>query len=481
MSAPLKNSYPMNIAIVVATLFPQLINTAAYPVLEKAIARDLHVPPANVLQYPLFNEAAFVFGILIGTAFIRRYNVRTVFLCMLAADVVFAVLLASGVSDWMMIVVNVAAGWAGGVFLMVALPPLFTNFDPKYFPGSAALMVPCLFGAATLAPVVCAPLAQAGLWRPLFWGEAAVLALGFLAALFTIAPNEPKQAGMPVDWFAISTGAFSMACVFAGVSNAAAHPWTYAPAIVPFVAGVAGFVVLIAIEYRKDPERALLPMSQVMAAFAIIGFAGAAAGNAIYVADTEIFNLASTRVLALEPMQIAATAWPWFVMTIITGVLFALVLKTKWVPVYTLSGLVAICIGSGLLFANLLHRGPAAQWSGLALIGYGAGATITPGLFTVGLSLPRDIIVRAIASVEVVRLTLGFISGPLTAHSVAMHTRGTNLLGGIEATMPYIIGFAALAAVVVGVLLLKYYRNPQVPDIVRYVKEGKPAFQSPPL
>jgi hypothetical protein len=47
--------------------------------------------------------------------------------------------------------------------------------------------------------------------------------------------------------------------------------------------------------------------------------------------------------------------------------------------------------------------------------------------------------------------------------------------------MHYVVGFDVLVTLVVVVLLLKYYRNPHAPDFVRYIKEGTPAFDSPPL
>jgi hypothetical protein len=176
----------------------------------------------------------------------------------------------------------------------------------------------------------------------------------------------------------------------------------------------------------------------------------------------------------------AAKTWPLFLMTILTGLIFAKTLTTKWVPLYTLSGLIAICIGSGLLYSNLQHPSSDARWASTFLIGYGAGSTITPALFTVGLSMPRDIIARAIAAVEVVRLTIGFTSGPLAQHSIVVHG-GNSPLRGIQWTMVYVVGFSAVSTLIVVLLLLKYYRNPQAPDFVRYIKEGRPAFDSPPL
>ena len=498
MNVPFKQAYVPNVALVVLTLFPQLINTAVYPMLSHAIAKDLGVTQAAVLEYPLFYEGAFVFGILIGTTFIRRHNVRPVYLSMLAIDLILSISFALAHSSAQMIVLNVAAGCVGGAFLMVALPPLFTNFEPKFFHASAALMVPCLFGAATLAPIVTAPLAAASLWRPLFWGEALVLVLAFVFAIFTVGPTEPKDPDAPTDWFAIGIGAFSIACIFAGVHNAAMHEWTYLPALVPFVTGIAGSILLVAGEYRR--ENALLPIKRLLTSYAVIGFIGAAAGNAIYIANVQVANVVQMRVLHLSPMQIAATTWPLFAMTIVTGLLFAWILKTRWVPLYTLAGLIGITAGSALFLANLEHRQAVFAWTSLFLIGYGAGATITPGLFTVGLSLPRDIIARGIAAVEVVRLTLGFISGPLAEHTIVTHARSetaagkliangnavghaaaANVLVGLHWTMLYVIGIGALATLAIAALLIKYYRTPHAPNVVRYVQKGEPAFDSPPL
>ncbi len=361
MNVPWKQAYAPNVGLVILTLFPQLINTAAYPLLAKPIAGDLHISPAEVLNYPLLNEAAFVFGILAGVTFIRHYNVRTVYLSMLATDIAVVLAVSFAPSDIVMSVVNVLAGLLGGIFLMVALPPLFTNFEPKYFPFSAALMVPCLFGASTLAPIVCGPLATASLWRPLFWGEALVLSLALILAVFTVAPKEAQQPDVPVDWFALVMGGFSMACVFAGIQQVASHDWPYLRALVPFLVGVAGFCVLVVVEYRK--REALLPMERMLHGYAVIGFVGAAFGNAIYIADTQILTVANERIAQLQPMQVAATGWPPFAMTIVTGIIFALSLKTRWVPLYAFSGLAAITVGTGLLLAAMETHAAAAKWS----------------------------------------------------------------------------------------------------------------------
>jgi heme/copper-type cytochrome/quinol oxidase subunit 2 len=91
----------------------------------------------------------------------------------------------------------------------------------------------------------------------------------------------------------------------------------------------------------------------------------------------------------------------------------------------------------------------------------------------VGLSMPRDLVARGIAAIEVVRLTLGFISGPLAQHADTLH--------GMRWTMVYVTGFALVASVALVLLLLKYYRRPHAPDLRRYVREGQPAFDSPAL
>jgi hypothetical protein len=370
-----------------------------------------------------------------------------------------------------LVIFNIFAGLLGGTFLMVALPPLFMNFEERYFPPSAALMVPCLFGAATLAPIVCAPLAAARLWRPLFWGEAFAFALALVLAFVTVGPKEPQQKDARVDWYALAIGAFSMACVFAGVSNIGTHEWTYLPALIPFLVGVAGFIVLIVGEYfMKNP---LLPVKNILISFAVIGFVAAGAGNAIYIADAQVLHIVTRDVLHLQPFQIASMVWPLFAMTVLVGLIFALVLRTKWMPLIPMFGLAAICFGSGLFLAQLEKPSPALQWGAIVLMGYGASASITPGLFMVGLSMPRNLVARGIAAIEVVRLTLGFISGPLAQHADTLH--------GMRWTMVYVTGFALFATVVMLLLLLKYYRRPHAPDLRRYVREGQPAFDSPGL
>jgi hypothetical protein len=324
-------------------------------------------------------------------------------------------------------------------------------------------MVPCLFGAATLAPVVCAPLAAAQLWRPLFWGEACALTCALLLAFITIGPKEPQQKDAPVDWYALIVGAVSTACVFAGVSNIGTHEWTYLPALIPFVAGVAGFVALIGGEYFM--ENALLPVKQILVSFAVIGFIAAGAGNAIYIAGTEVLNITIRRILHLQPLHVASMLWPMFAMTVIVGLIFAVSIRTKWMPVVPLLGLAAICAGTASFWMQLQ--------AAIVLIGFGASASITPGLFMVGLSMPRNLVARGIAAIEVIRLTFGFISGPLAQHADTLH--------GVRWTTVYVTGFAAFATIAMLLLLMKYYRRPHAPDLRRYVKEGRPAFDSPAL
>ena len=73
----LATSYGANVALVVLTLFPGLINTSAIALAAAVIGPDLGVAPDVAASLPLISDAALAFGCILAAELVRRIDGRT--------------------------------------------------------------------------------------------------------------------------------------------------------------------------------------------------------------------------------------------------------------------------------------------------------------------------------------------------------------------------------------------------------------------
>ena len=92
-------------------------------------------------------------------------------------------------------------------------------------------------------------------------------------------------------------------------------------------------------------------------------------------------------------------------------------MTTKFVVLSGATGLVFVAIASVLARIVAPVDAHAVGW--LCMIAaFGAGLSVSPGLFLVALSFERALLGRAIALLNLFRLTGGFISGPGVEHTI---------------------------------------------------------------
>ena len=510
----LAKSYAANVALVVLTLFPGLINTSAIALAAAVIGPDLGVAPDVAASLPLISDAALAFGCILAAEMIRRVDGRTLYFWLLGASLATSLASALAPSFPVLLAAHVVHGLVAGMLFVVALPPLVIGFGSAKLGASASVLVPALFGAATLGPLVGGLVASPGLWRSIFAVETVVAIVAMLLARGVLAQRDPQGGDAPVDCFALLASGTGSLLIYLGVGALAGHDWTYPLALGPTAAGIIVYLALIVVEARK--RNPLIPVRELATSLALVGTIATVIGSATFSALTQTFSLTLLRVDGLDPRHAGFAFWPEFLTALASGYVFGRVVTTKWIVVTGAAGLAFIALAAAGARAVAPVDGASVGWLCL-LAGFGAGLSVSPGLFVVVLSFELKLAARAIALLNLFRLTGGFISAPGVEHTIGSRAQGhlhaldsslsahlgedvvrafitgrplphavpaAALKGALNAGLAdaYVIvlvlalaGIAAIAA-----LLLTAHVTLRAPDLQRF-DEGKPALEAPAL
>jgi MFS family permease len=510
----LAKSYAANVALVVLTLFPGLINTSAVALAAPVIGRDLGVAPDTAAAIPLISDAALAFGCVVGAEVTRRFDSRALYFALLALSLVSSLVSALAPSFGVLLAAHVAHGLAAGMLFIVVLPPLLTNFGSEKLPATASVIVPALFGAVTFGPPLGGLVASPGTWRTIFAAEVAVALVAMLLARSVIEKREPQGSDQPVDWFALVMSGIGSLLIYLGVGGLAGSDWRNALASGPFVAGLVMYAILIAGEARK--EHPLVPVRKLATSLAIVGTIATVVGSASFSALTQSFTLTLLRVDQLDPRGAGLAFGLEFLTAVASGYVFGRAVTTKWVVLVGAAGLCFIALAAAL--ARAVAPVDAAHVAWLALIGgFGAGLSVSPGLFVVTLSFERALVGRAIALLNLFRLTGGFVSSPGVEHTIgsqaqrhlraidpslpppaAEHLVRTFITGralppgaqlgvlkralalGIDDAYVIVLLLALAGALAIAALLIATHVRLRAPDLARFDK-GEPALDAPAL
>jgi hypothetical protein len=163
-------------------------------------------------------------------------------------------------------------------------------------------------------------------------------------------------------------------------------------------------------------------------------------------------------------------------------------LRTRYLPILILGGMLALIGGGSLLIAaSPAAANSIASLAGIGLLGLGAGATVSPALFVTGFALSSNILGRVLALVELVRSAGDFLLGPVLLQ-LAHTASGASASGGnalSEAGTRHELGVTLLlmtgaTALCVALYLMGSDELPQ-PDIRGWLQGDEPAICSPPL
>jgi MFS family permease len=382
----LAKSYGANVVLVILTLFPGLINTSAVALAAPVIGSDLGVEPDDAMALPLVSDAALAFGCVLAAEMTRRLEGRTLYFWLMAVSLATSLASAVAPAFPVLLIAHVIHGLVAGMLFIVVLPPLLTTFGSAKIGATATTLVPALFGAATLGPLVGGLVAAPGTWRLIFAAEVvvALVALGLARQVFT--PRPPQAADEPIDWYALVTAGLGSLLIYFGVANLAGNDWQYPLAGGPVAAGVLTYVALLVGEARKPQP--LVPVRKLATSLALVGTVATVIGSATFSALTQCFELTLLRVDGLDARAAGFAFWPEFLPAVGSGFLFGRVVTTKWVSLNGASGLVLIALAA--LLARALSPVTAIEVTWISTIAaFGAGLSVSPGLFVVTLSRAR--------------------------------------------------------------------------------------------
>lgn len=140
-------------------------------------------------------------------------------------------------------------------------------------------------------------------------------------------------------------------------------------------------------------------------------------------------------------------------------------------------------LGGGVILLTLGTRGsPAAMRAAIGLFALGAGATVSPGLYLAGFSLPSKMVGRIFALVELVRSVADFLLAPVMLEVARVASGGKALTPeGIREAL-WITLLLTIGSTVLGIVLylLGNVGLPR-PDLDAWLKEGRTALASPLL
>jgi hypothetical protein len=302
-----------------------------------------------------------------------------------------------------------------------------------------------------------------------------------MLALLTLPDADPPNPDMRFDLAAVALGLPATVLPFWAVGELTGPGFRSPLFIAPLTLGVACFVALLVVEYRrKEP---LAPVKQMWHTLPLVGTLAAMIGGAAFFTLMMLAQEYLVSVAHGSMLQSGLIFWPQVIGVILTATLLGLLLRTRMLPFLVLCGMLVL-IGGGIL---LLTLRPGAQThtvvlAAAGLLGLGAGATVSPGLYLAAFSLPSKIVGRTFALVELVRSVADFILAPVMLGiarvvSGAVHPNAAGLRFSIWLTLGVTIALT-LGGIVL--YLLGGARLPR-PDLVAWIERNQPAIRSPLL
>lgn len=190
-------------------------------------------------------------------------------------------------------------------------------------------------------------------------------------------------------------------------------------------------------------------MHELAKTLPLIGILVASLAGAVFVTAVQLLIAYAAGVQHVSPLRIGIWTWPQLATLLVAAVAFYFLIRTRWLAPFVLTGFVVLTAGTFLLvyLGHLGTRGLVLATT--ALLGFGAGATVSPALWMAGFSVSAKLVGRVFA--------LG------AAHGIRH-----------AAAITVIISLASVV-LCVGVWVAGRRRF-EKPDLERYVEDGEPAL-----
>lgn len=477
MPLPFAGRYGAAVVLVLLALVPNIMFTTAFPLLQADIGKALHASAFLARLGEAMSNAAYSFGAVAAAGFAQRFSQRRLFLIYEAIFVGGSLLVLFALAPSMFVVGRVLQGLGTGLLLVAALPPLVTRYPTAMLPLTAVWVNIGLFGAVTLGPLVGGLVAHYEAWRILFIGLAALGAIGFLLAMFTLEPGSGLAPDLPLDWPVFVLAAAATSLPFFGVSWLSRASFGAVWFIVPVTVGVLALIVLIRWQYRK--REAFIPVGPLFTTLPLCGILAAMIAGAAFVTLLELAIEFMSKTAHFGPLTMGLLLTPELLGLVAAALLFRKLLPTRGLPILALSGMLAIVAGAAIVVPLSAENAIVMMPIAAVLLGYGAGAAVAPGLFIAGMSVASMKLGRTFALVELLRAEAAFLIGPVLLRLAKRIA--PPLSGGLHFSTWVILGIAALGTIGIVVVFWLGGAGLRRPDLADWLEHGGRAFDSPSL
>lgn len=476
---PFEGNYPISLFNAIIALSPFIVVTTAYALFTEQVSHDVQASRTALSIVAGLSTAGYAWGAFLGGDLVQRFRQRRLFFLMQALFAVGCLLSAVAHDAPLYAAGRVLAGFATGGLLVAALPPVIQKYPAAKLPITVIAVNIGFFGAVCIGPLLGGWIEAGHAWRWFYGALGALGALNLILAVLTLPDQEPFNPGTRFDYPGLLLGFAAVVLPFWASGELIGHGFASARFAAPLAVGLTCFVVLMLVEYhQKEP---LSPVKKMCNTPSIVGTLVAMIGGGVFVAFLELAERFHMQVAHQTPLQTGILFWPLAVAVLITAVLFGTILRTRFIPILILGGMLCL-IGAGGMFMGLTpQRGNALTLGAAGLLGLGAGATVSPGLYLAGFPLPSQIIGRVFALVELVRSLADYIIAPVMAEIARTSSGGKLVTHGVHMAFGITL-WLTIACTVIGMVLFLLGRRPLPrPDLEKWLANKGPAIEPVPL
>jgi len=480
-SPPLQGRYTPMLLSALFALIPYILITSASPFYREQV---MHYVGANANAMSVISGlsvAGYAFGALFSGDLVNRFKQRHLFILQELVFILGWALAAGAPNVYFYGAGRVLAGFATGMLLVTALPPVIRRFPPERLSITAAFINIAFFGAIAAGPLLGGVIALAHAWRGLNAGFAAFGVVTVLMAWLTLPDQDPPNPSMKFDVAGLLLGFATTTLMFWGSGELRGHSFADPIVAVPLGVGLIAFIALMLVEYHE--EEPLAPVKKMWTTIPVVGTLIAMAGGGVFVTFVELLTEQLIRVEHREPLAAGFLFWPQVLGALITAALLGVLFRTRFLPVLIFAGMLLLIAGGTMLLAYDAGAGTPFVLATTALLGLGAGATVSPALFFTGFSLQAALLGRIFALIELVRSVADFILSPVLLKVARVTTLSPQPvdLGGIHQAAFVTLTIAIAWTIIPLALLLLGGSALPKPNIAAWLKENKPAVDSPRL
>lgn len=476
---PLEGHYVPTLISALTALIPYLLVTTGADLYRDPVMMALHATPSGMQLASAISAAGYAFGAFLAGDLINRIGQRPLFSSALILEAAGWILMALAPSVLAYAIGLLLAGFATGLLIVVALPPVMRQFPPRLAPITAGFVNLGLFGAVAAGPLLGGFIGAVTNWRALYGALAAVSLANLALAAVSMPDNEPFKPELRFDAQALVLAGAATLLPFLAAGALASKSFTAPVVFIPLTIGLIALVVLLVYQYSADEP--LAPVKMMCTTLPIIGTIAATFGGAVVVSLMRLISAELLQVSHLHPGEAGLAFWPEALGTLVTASLYIVVLRTRYVSLLVLAGLLLLCCAAGLLVTPGALQSPARLGGALALLGAGAGATVGPGLFMAGLALPSTSLGRVFALIELVRSVGDFLLGPVLVHVAKSAGGGKPTTPSVHLSVASALAIAAVATLACAALELAGGGKRRAPDFAAWIGRSEPALPSPRL